>query len=190
MFDTLLSMSALPLLFTSYNSWGTSLNLLFFYITWSTLLLSHPPIKVELVGTAVVRVLFYWLPTLLFLAFDVAIPSLSRSIKLQGVRGLGQGSGGRAKAVHRFQVVAWATTNMLLGIAVQGAIEYIFTELLGRKSALRIARVLPMPGELLWDVLRGVLVREVRTPRPQRRVAVADAGATGVAVLHPSVPAP
>jgi len=158
-------MSALPLLFTSYNSWGTSLNLLFFYITWSTLLLSHPPVKVELVGTAVVRVLFYWLPTLLFLAFDVAVPSLSRSIKLQGARGLGRG-GGRAKAAHRFKVVAWAAANMLLGIAVQGAIEHLFTELLGRKSALRIARVLPMPGELLWDVLRGVLVREVRPPSP------------------------
>jgi len=160
MFDTLISMSALPLLF-SYNSWGTSLNLLFFYITWSTLLLSHPPIKLELIGTAIVRVLFYWLPTLLFLFFDMAIPSLARSIKLQGVRGLGQGRGG-AKAMHRLKVVAWAMVNMLLGIAVQGAIEYLFTEILGRKSALRIARVLPMPGELLWGVLRGVLLREVR----------------------------
>ncbi|KAF8244323.1 sterol desaturas-like protein family [Wilcoxina mikolae CBS 423.85] len=161
MFDTLLSMSALPLLFTSYNSWSTSLNLLFFYITWSTLLLSHPPIKIELIGTIIIRILFFWLPSILFLIFDSLLPSLSKNIKLQGVRGLGQGKNGGEKAVHRLKVVGWAAVNMLLGVALQGAIEYTFVEVLGQKSALRISSKLPLPGELMWGVFRGVLVREI-----------------------------
>jgi len=160
MFDTLLSMSALPLLFTSYNSWSTSLNLLFFYITWSTLLLSHPPIKIELIGTIIIRILFFWIPSLVFLFFDAALPSLAKNVKLQGVRGLGQGMGG-GKAIHRLKVVGWALVNMLLGVALQGGIEYIFVEVLGQKSALKISSKLPLPGELMWGVFRGVVVREV-----------------------------
>jgi hypothetical protein len=74
MFDTLLSLSALPLFFSSYNSWSTSLNLLFFYITWSTLILSHSPLKIELIGSLIIRVLFFWVPALLFLLFDIASP--------------------------------------------------------------------------------------------------------------------
>ncbi|KAA8912290.1 sterol desaturase [Sphaerosporella brunnea] len=160
MLDTLLSMSALPLLFTSYNSWSTSLNLLFFYITWSTLLLSHPPIKIELIGSLIIRVLCFWLPALLFLLFDVGIPSLAKNIKLQGVRGLGQGRGG-AKAIHRAKVIGWALLNTVLAVAVQGAIEFFFTEVLGKKSALKISSKLPLPGELLWGVFRGIVLREI-----------------------------
>jgi hypothetical protein len=155
MFDTLLSMGGLSLLYASSNSWSTSFNLLFFYFTWTTLLLSHPPIKIELIGTIFVRVLFFWVPTLLFLLFDLSIPSLSRNLKLQGKRGVGQ------PALLRIKVLGWALVNMALGIAVQGAVEYLWVYVLGWKTALRIARTLPLPGELIWGVFRGIVVREV-----------------------------
>jgi hypothetical protein len=164
MLNTLLSLSALPFIFTggysSYTSWSTSLNLLFFYITWSTLLFSHPPIKIELVGTLIIRLLFFWLPAIIFLLFDSALPSLAANIKLQGKEGLGKKKGGEY-AIERLKIVAWAGFNTLLGIAVQGAVEHGFTKVLKRKSALRISSKLPLPGEILWDVSRGVLVREV-----------------------------
>lgn len=171
MFNTLLSMlTAAPLLLfttaSSGSSWSASLNLLFFYITWSTLLLAHPPLKVELVGSLVVRVLFFWLPALIFLLFDAALPSLARKIKLQGARGVHGGSGGSGRSsggAHRAKVVGWALFNTLLGVAVQGAVEVLFVRVLHRPTALRISSRLPLPGELLWGVFRGVVMREVRS---------------------------
>jgi hypothetical protein len=158
MFDTLLSVSALPLFFSSYNSWSTSLNLLFFYITWSMLILSHSPLKIELIGSLIIRVLFFWVPALLFLLFDIGLPALAKTIKLQGARGLRS----EARAAHRAKVVGWALLNTVLAVAVQGVIEYVFTDVVGARRALKVSSKLPLPGELMWGVFRGVLVREVR----------------------------
>lgn len=168
MFSTLLSMlTAVPLLMfttaSSGSSWSASLNLLFFYITWSTLLLAHPPLKVELVGSLVVRALFFWLPALVSLLFDVALPSLARTVKLQG----GSGSDRSGESAHRAKVVGWALVNTLLGVALQGAVEALFVHVLRRPTALRISSRLPLPGELLWDVFRGVVMREVRCSFPR-----------------------
>lgn len=154
MFDMLITLSGLSLLFTSSTSWSTSLNLLFFYLTWSTLLLSHPPLHIELAGTLVIRLLFFWTPALLFQLFDALLPSLARTIKLRGAASI-------APARLRLHALAYAFLNTLLGVAAQGAVEYTLTRGLGRKSALRIASTLPMPGEILWGVLRGVLLREL-----------------------------
>ncbi|KAI5791994.1 sterol desaturase family [Geopyxis carbonaria] len=154
MFDMLVTLSGLSLLFTSSTSWSTSLNLLFFYLTWSTLLLSHPPIRIELAGTLIIRILFFWTPALLFQLFDSLLPSLARNIKLRGAGGIAPGG-------QRLRVLGWALFNTLLGVAAQGAVEYSLTTGMGRKSALRIASTLPMPGEILWGVLRAVLLREL-----------------------------
>lgn len=175
MFNTLLSMlTAAPLLMfttaSSGSSWSASLNLLFFYITWSTLLLAHPPLKVELVGSLVVRVLFFWLPALVSLLFDAALPSLARKVKLQGGIGGNGGSGGSGRSgesAHRAKVVGWALVNTLLGVALQGVVEALFVRVLRRPTALRISSRLPLPGELLWGVFRGVVMREVRWSFPR-----------------------
>lgn len=84
MLSTFLSLGSLPFLFyTSPNSWSTSLNLLFFYLTWTTLLLSHPPLHIEVLGTILVRLLFYILPSLVLAFFDVSLPSLSNPLKIR-----------------------------------------------------------------------------------------------------------
>lgn len=158
MFDALISMGGLSLLYsTSTPSWGTSLNVLFFYLTWTTLLLSHPPLKVELIGTLVVRVIFFWLPALVFLLFDSGLPKLSKNLKLQGHHAV---SAGWEK---KLKILGWALVNMLLGIMLQIGLEAFSMHVLRRGTLLRIATTLPLPAELVWDVLRGILLREVRS---------------------------
>ena len=149
------------LLIPTMSSYSTSLNLLFFYLTWTTLVLSHPPLRVELVGIAAVRLIFFLLPSLLFFLFDTAIPSAAAVIKVQGEDGL---PGGRKKKVGRKQikVAAWAGFNVVLGIVVQGLIEHLLTRVLGVKSALRVSTKLPLPLGIVKDLARGFLVREVR----------------------------
>src|ERR1700737_2747456 len=48
----------------SSNYVASSLNLMFFWMTWTTLVMTQPPLRVELLGSFAVRVLFYWIPTL------------------------------------------------------------------------------------------------------------------------------
>ncbi|KAL8948657.1 MAG: hypothetical protein Q9183_007667, partial [Haloplaca sp. 2 TL-2023] len=80
--DALLSIPALSfLIIPTFSSYSTSLNLLFFYVTWSTLILSNSPLKVEIVGTLGIRILFYILPAAGFLAFDAATPNLAAKLK-------------------------------------------------------------------------------------------------------------
>jgi len=80
--DALLSLPVFGyLLMPGLTSYSTSLNLLFFYMTWSTLVLSHSPLKVEVFGTLGIRLVFFLAPSSLFLLFDTVIPSLAVGIK-------------------------------------------------------------------------------------------------------------
>ena len=159
------------LLIPTMSSYSTSLNLLFFYLTWTTLVLSHPPLRVELVGVAAVRLLFFVLPSLLFFLFDTAVPSAAAVIKIQGEDGL---PGGRRKKVGKkeLKVAAWAVFNVFLSIVAQSLVEYFLTRVLGVKSALRVSTKLPMPWGIVKDLARGFLAREVcilSIPSPSTR---------------------
>lgn len=148
------------MLVPAMSSYGTSLNLLFFYITWTTLVLSHSPLKVEIIGTAAVRLLFYLVPSLLFFLFDVLVPSAAVILKTNGADGLPAGKK-KKSGKKEAKVAAWAISNLLLGILVQAAVEIALTKGLGMKSALKVSTRLPLPWGILKDLLRGLLGREV-----------------------------
>ena len=161
-----LSLLALPLLTSS----TTSLNLLFFYLTWSTLLLSNSPLKVEAIGTLAVRLLFYLLPSYFFLAFDLFAPSLAAATKehaevglLAGEEGVVQGGFGSKRGVRRkiARVVGVSTVNVLLGVGVQAVIEAALIWGLHLRSALRITTTLPFPYAVAKDLVKVFALREV-----------------------------
>lgn len=153
-----LSLFLVPVL----SSYTTTLNLLFFYMTWTTLVLSHPPLRVELFATATIRLLFYLLPSLLFFLFDILTPSAAVVIKAQGEAGLPGGSSRRARIRWReIKVALWGVGNVVFGIVVQGVLEVLRTRGLGVKSAVRVGLKLPMPWEMVRDLMRGFLGREV-----------------------------
>ena len=158
--DALFSLPALSfLIIPTFSSYSTSLNLLFFYLTWSTLVLSHPPLKVEILGTLAVRLLFYIIPSTLFLFFDGVLPSAAVGLKAQGDVAL-PSNGGKGKW---WKVALVSVGNVLLGVALQAGGEALFTEVLHIRSALRVTTTLPMPWGIAKDLVRGLLLREVRS---------------------------
>jgi hypothetical protein len=165
--DALLSLPVLSyFLVPSLGSYSASLNLLFFYLTWSTLILSHPPLKVELLGTLAIRALFFVLPSVMFLAFDTAVPSLAVSLKVQGANGLPTRTGGvkvRKGAPKNvwWKVVAVSLGNVALGLLLQAAVEALFTDVLRIRSAFKITTTLPMPWTIGKEILLGFVAREV-----------------------------
>lgn len=153
MLEALFSLSGLGLLYSSsWTSWST-LNLLFFYITWSTLLMTQSPLKIEVLGTLAIRLLFFWVPSLISLFFDSLLPSLSKERKIQGARAL---PGNRM-----WKVAGWAMVNMLIGTGIQALVELFLVKVIFWKSALKVASTLPLPGEMAWGLFRGFLLREV-----------------------------
>lgn len=151
-------------LMPSLTSYSTSLNLLFFYMTWSTLVLSQPPLKVEIVGTLAIRILFFLLPSLLFLIFDSTIPSVAVNFKTQGTQALPTRRGSKSRKSGRSQwyhVIGLSLFNACLGVGIQSGVELLFTEVIGIRSALKVTTTLPMPWSILKGVGRSLVLREV-----------------------------
>ena len=159
--DTLLSLPFLSLLFLpTYFSTGTSLNLLFFYLTWSTLILSHSLLKVEFILTLAVRVVFFLLPAVVFLAFDTLVPSIATHVKYQGHAGLPLRNR-RGESRRLAWVVLLSFVNVVLGVGAQCAMEYLFIDVLKIRSALKVTTTLPLPWAIGKDLVKGFATREV-----------------------------
>ena len=160
--DALLSIPFLSfLLIPTMTSYSTSLNLLFFYLTWSTLVLSHPPLRVEIVATLAVRILFYLLPSTFFLLFDTLLPAAAEGFKAMGSTGLPLKNAKRERSIMVGKMVLWSLGNLFLGVLVQAGIEVLLTRFLGLRSALKVTTSLPMPWEIVVDILKGWIFREI-----------------------------
>ena len=160
--DAFLSIPALSfLIIPTFSSYSTSLNLLFFYLTWSTLILSNSPLKVEIFGTLAIRVLFYILPSGVFLAFDSAVPKVAVGIKEYGKEALPLGDETEGRNGRCWKISLVSVLNVLLGVALQIGIEVLFTQILHIRSALKITTSIPLPWSIAFDLAKGLLLREV-----------------------------
>ncbi|PWY89769.1 sterol desaturase family [Aspergillus heteromorphus CBS 117.55] len=154
----------------SIASYSTTLNVIFFYMTWTTLILSHSPFKVELIGTIAVRLVFYVLPSLLFFLFDIFTPSAAVVLKAQGEFGLPAGSKRSKIRLQDFKVAGWSLFNLALGIAVQATIETIRIAYFRTRSALRVTFRVPMPWDTVIDLIIVFAAREALSYTIHRHV--------------------
>jgi hypothetical protein len=99
----------------------------------------------------------FLLPALGFLAFDLVAPRASKSLKNRGTRQLPVVYG-RKKVL---EVAGFAIANVLLAIALQAAIELLFTRVLRTKSVLKVTVAVPFPWNILKDVAKGFAMRGV-----------------------------
>lgn len=158
------SIPALSLLvIPAFSSYGTSINLIFFYMTWAILVRSNDPMRVEFLGTLGVRILFYILPSLGFLAFDSATPNLAINMKEHEEVALPMSDENGGKKGRWWKVALVSTANVLLGVALQMGIELLFTQILHLRSLLKISTVVPLPWGMAKDLMLGLVLREALT---------------------------
>ncbi|KAF4460494.1 hypothetical protein FALBO_12728 [Fusarium albosuccineum] len=163
--DVLLSLPILSYLLSPASaSWSTSLNLLFFYMTWTTLILSHTPLRIRLLGTLAIRTVAYLIPSLLTLLFDAGLPSLAESIKLGGRASLPPRD---ARTIGR--QLALVVLNLALVSGVEGAsslgFAYIFKE-----NDFKTTSALPLPWQLAKHIVLLLVAREILTYHIHRYV--------------------
>lgn len=151
----------------SFGTCATSLNVMFFYMTWSTLVLSNSPLQVEIIGTLAAHTLFFLLPATFFLLLDTVIPSLVVDYKAQGTAGLPTRAGGVNGGRKRkgtplwWQIVGLSLLNIAISVGFQAGIELLLTEVLHVRSGLKITTSFPMPWTMARDVMRALAIREV-----------------------------
>jgi len=135
---------------------STSLNFLFFYLTWTTLIMTQPPLRIELLGSLAMRLIFYWIPTLLFTLFDTALPSLSGDLKMR--------HGPYIPAKEKAWIALIALTNQLLATGLQCLIHFSYSSLLMKKQPVFDAgTTLPLPWNMISDILLILCIREIIT---------------------------
>ncbi|GKT50553.1 uncharacterized protein ColSpa_10734 [Colletotrichum spaethianum] len=178
--DILLSLPIVSyFLAPSVTSWTTSLNLLFFYMTWTTLVLSHGPLKVQLVGVLALRLVLWLLPSLVFLLFDTLIPSIAESIKTAGASALPPTHGPTL-----LRTLLLALFNLALAAGVEGGVSLAWASYF-REPLFRASTALPLPFQLLKHIALLVAAREVLTYYLHTRLLHARRGGR-LAKLHAS----
>ena len=161
--QAVLSIPALSfLVIPAFSSYGTTLNLLFFTMTWAILIKTNNPLHVEILGTFGVRLLFYILPSLGFLAFDSATPALAVGIKEHGDTALPMSAENGGKKGRWWKVALVSLGNVLLSVAIQTGMELLFTQVLHLQSVLKLSTGLPMPWGIAKSLVFGLVLREVR----------------------------
>lgn len=137
----------------SSNYIASSLNLLFFYLTWATLVATQTPLRIELLGSCAIRVIFYWIPTLVFTAFDDLMPALSNDSKLR--------RGPRTTGKQQFEIAINALINQFISTCIQGLVHLACSHLRMRKKLLlNIGTTLPLPWNMIADILFILVSRE------------------------------
>lgn len=149
--DILLSIPLISTLLTP--SWSTSINILFFYATWTTLVFTHDAAAIHALALLALRLVLWLAPSLVFLAFDTLLPSLAEGIKFAGAASIPR---------RPLRLLGLAVFNMLLVTAVEGALSYGFTYVT-RQPLFRTSSTLPLPWQLFKHILALLTAREVLT---------------------------
>ncbi|KAG5982815.1 hypothetical protein E4U55_001309 [Claviceps digitariae] len=146
MIDVLISLPILSYIFfpTRGASVSTSVNLISIYMTWSSLIFTHHPLEIHLSGLLVLRVIFWFIPSLVFLLFDIGVPSLAKGFK----------HGGRSSLPPRSvrtlgKLLALAVMNLFLWMAVEAVLGMAYT-LMFKKHIFKMSTTLPLP----WTVTK------------------------------------
>lgn len=155
------SFLAIPML----SSWSTSLNLIFLSVAWTTIAASYSPLQLELFAPFIIRTSLYLIPSLIFLLFDIGVPSVSTEFKSQGQWGIPVKQKGGAKVVRK--VVAWSVFNVLLTVVLQAGVEFLMTDVFRMRSLLQIKgskwglNHLPNPWTMVKHAVIGLALRNV-----------------------------
>ena len=129
------------------------MNLLFFYATWSTLVLAYDSAAIHASALLGVRIILWLIPSLIFLLFDTLLPSLSSAIKFPVA----------ASPPRRpLRLLGLAVGNMLLVTGVEAVLSYTFYHGMG-KPIFRTSTTLPLPWHLLKHILILLTSREILT---------------------------
>lgn len=120
---------------------------------WAQTVASHDPRLIDLGGTLVIQVVFWWIPCAAFVGLDYFGPGFSRRHKIQPAPKQPSWSDVRQAALVslRNQAIVLSAHGLLVAVAL----------ITNQPPLVRISSVLPSPASFARDFAVCVLVREV-----------------------------
>ncbi|OAA79254.1 Fatty acid hydroxylase [Akanthomyces lecanii RCEF 1005] len=119
---------------------------------WKQTVATYNPHVIDIVGSQLVQLIFWWLPSLLYICLDTLAPSFSAAHKIQPApKQPTQGDMLHAGAV------ALRNQALILALQVAGA---VLASRAGQPPALRVTGDFPPPAEAARDLLVSALARE------------------------------
>ncbi|KAH7120407.1 fatty acid hydroxylase superfamily-domain-containing protein [Dactylonectria estremocensis] len=120
---------------------------------WAELVKNYNHASIEIVGTLVIQVLFWWIPSIIYVSLDHVAPSFAARHKIQPLEK-------QPTAAVVGHAVAVSLRNQLSIIAVQIAIS-IHSALHDRPSRFQITPTLPTTTSFIKDIFICIISREI-----------------------------
>jgi sterol desaturase/sphingolipid hydroxylase (fatty acid hydroxylase superfamily) len=119
---------------------------------WATLVATYDAHVIELVGTLLVQVLCFWLPSAIYLSLDSVFPAFSERHKLQPAPK-------QPTAAEIRDCLLIVTRNQLISVVLALA-NTAAAVASGKPAPFRVTTTLPPMGEFLWELVLCCLMRE------------------------------
>lgn len=123
-----------------------------FMALWSGIVNSYSPQRIEFLGTLLVQILAFWLPSIFYLCLDAIAPSFSQKHKIQPA----PKQPTRRDILRCFLVV---TQNQILSSVLHLGLLFVSSKA-GSRSSYRVETSLPGAAEFVRDFLISILIRE------------------------------
>ncbi|KAL6875272.1 fatty acid hydroxylase superfamily domain-containing protein [Trichoderma novae-zelandiae] len=121
---------------------------------WSNIVSAHNPITIDLVGTLLIQLAFWWLPCAIFLALDSLAPSFSANHKLQPPPK-------QPSAAEVVRSVLVCTRNQLIVLVLHATLLCTSSLASHPPQRIRIGPRFPPLGEFATHMLISILLREL-----------------------------
>jgi sterol desaturase/sphingolipid hydroxylase (fatty acid hydroxylase superfamily) len=121
--------------------------------TWRRVVVAYNPHAIDVVGTLLVQIVFWWLPCVVYVSLDALWPSFSERHKIQPAPR-------QPSAAEVRHCAAVSLRNQVLIVGLQAALAAA-AALRGDPPLLRVAAKLPSVAEFARDIVVSVLAREV-----------------------------
>lgn len=114
---------------------------------WSNIATSYDPLFIELAGTVFIQLVYFWLPSFLYLSLNRISPRFSNAHKIQP-------SQAPPTASETWHCISVVLRNQLIGLASQTTLCTLF-------PGHPISSLLPTPTKLIGDVLVSIVLCEL-----------------------------
>jgi len=120
---------------------------------WRRLVLTHEPHMIDVVGSLIIQVIFWWIPSAILVSLDALVPEFAARHKIQPAPK-------QPSAAQVWHAVVISLRNQMIVIAVQ-AILIILSLSQNRPSPFNISPSFPSATEFARDLILCIIGREI-----------------------------
>lgn len=124
-----------------------------FQTIWPSIVASYPPFVIEFIGTLLIQILFFWIPSAVYLSLDYVSPSFSHKHKIQPI----PKQPTRKDIQHCLAVVL---RNQAMSMTIHVILLYSGYAL-KQPTSYRVEASFPSSAEIIRDFLFSLFLREV-----------------------------